>query len=261
MLLLGFAVGACRNRGSDSDLSSDQQAAVQTRIAYQQATNQAIIRQTQGITSPQDPTLEILFNFGTQDPDVTSTAVAATAGSPPTQTSQAATQAPYPTFPVVSTSDATASSTADTQNPTDPATTSMPTVTVTDMLTPTITPTDMLTPTVTPTYIVAPIDWTGRWTAFFGDEGGLLFRATLILTREGNTIIGEHSTQIFTGTLSPDGRSVSGTFVNPPQTGSFYWRVVDENQFCGNTEQAFAYCAARNGAVRPTPCRCFKPLE
>ena len=117
-------------------------------------------------------------------------------------------------------------------------------------------------PTRTPDYdIFTPVDWTGVWTAFFGDEGGLLFRATLVISREGNTITGTHGTHVFTGALSEDGLSVIGTWVNPPSSGDFGWYIVGENQFCGNTEGDFAYCAARNGASRPDPCFCNRPVE
>lgn len=131
----------------------------------------------------------------------------------------------------------------------------------TNVLPLTDTPVPTATPVPTETDIFTPVDWTGNWTAFFGDEGGLLFRATLIVSREGNTITGVHSTQIFTGTLSEDGLSVSGTWVNPPSSGTFSWTIVSDNQFCGNTDGAFAYCGARNGAPRPDPCRCFMPNE
>jgi hypothetical protein len=135
----------------------------------------------------------------------------------------------------------------------------------TDTQVPTSTPTRTAVPTQTSTptasEIYTPVDWTGKWTAFFGDEGGLLFRADLFITREGNTITGVHSTQIFTGTLSEDGLSILGTWVNPPVNGTFSWSIVGENQFCGNTDGDFAYCAARNGASRPDPCICIVPKE
>jgi hypothetical protein len=116
-------------------------------------------------------------------------------------------------------------------------------------------------PTPTQEYIYTPVEWTGNWTAFYGDEGGLLFRATLVVSRDSNTITGVHSTQIFTGTLSEDGQTVSGTWVNPPSTGTFSWTIVGENQFCGNTDRAFAYCGARGGASRPDPCLCQQPAQ
>lgn len=128
-------------------------------------------------------------------------------------------------------------------------------------------PTAMATPEPTSTPetaqedIFTPVEWTGNWTAFYGDEGGLLFRATLVVSRNGNTITGVHSTQIFTGTLSEDGQTVSGTWVNPPSTGTFSWTIVGENQFCGNTDRAFAYCGARGGASRPDPCLCREPVQ
>lgn len=114
-------------------------------------------------------------------------------------------------------------------------------------------------PTPTQEDIFTPVEWTGNWTAFYGDEGGLLFRATLVVSRDGNTITGVHSTQIFTGTLSEDGQTVSGTWVNPPSSGTFSWTIVGENQFCGNTDRVFAYCGARGGASRPDPCLCREP--
>ena len=161
--------------------------------------------------------------------------------------------------PTQGTTETTANTPADQVTPTSTATT---------MIDPAVTPTPTNTsvpeplPTSTPSEeIITPFDWTGQWTAFFGDEGGLLFRATLVISREGNTITGVHGTQIFTGALSEDGLSMIGTWVNPPTSGDFGWYIVGENQFCGNTEGAFAYCGARYGAVRPDPCRCVRPLE
>ncbi len=116
-------------------------------------------------------------------------------------------------------------------------------------------------PTPTTENIFTPVEWTGNWTAFYGDKGGLLFRAMLVVTRDSNTITGVHSTQIFTGILSEDGQTVSGTWVNPPSTGTFSWTIVGENQFCGNTDRAFAYCGARGGASRPDPCLCREPVQ
>jgi hypothetical protein len=115
------------------------------------------------------------------------------------------------------------------------------------------------TPLPSETEIITPVEWAGTWTAFFGDEGGLLFRATLIISRSGNDITGVHSTQTFTGRLSDDGLSVTGTWFNPPMSGTFSWTIIGDNQFCGNTDNVFAYCAARNGASRPDPCICVTP--
>ncbi len=146
---------------------------------------------------------------------------------------------------------------------TQPGSTSVPGITPTATTGSTLAPTSTPTPTQTsiPTEVFTPFDWTGQWTAFFGEDGGLLFRATLVVSREGNTITGIHSTQIFTGTLSADGMTVSGTWVNPPATGTFSWRIIDDNQFCGNMDVDLAYCAARRGASRPAPCFCLGPED
>ncbi len=144
-----------------------------------------------------------------------------------------------------------------------PGSTAVPGVTPTATTGSTLAPTSTPTPTQTliPTEVFTPYDWTGQWTVFFGEDGGLLFRATLVVSREGNTITGIHSTQIFTGTLSADGMTVSGTWVNPPATGTFSWRIIDDNQFCGNMDVDLAYCAARRGASRPAPCFCLGPED
>jgi hypothetical protein len=152
----------------------------------------------------------------------------------------------------VNTSSGQVTSTSTATTVIDPAVISTPTNTSVPEVLPTSTPSEE---------IFTPFDWTGQWTAFFGDEGGILFRATLVISREGNTIIGVHGTQIFTGALSEDGLSVIGTWVNSPTSGEFGWTIVGENQFCGNTEGAFAYCGARYGASRPDPCRCLQPVE
>jgi hypothetical protein len=247
-IVIVLAVLARNEQVDQIALLNTQQAAVtQTDSRAQTATKAAANTQTQTFA------LQTEQNTGTPTPTSSPQAMfSATATS--TNTPLGATS---PTATATSAPPGVSTATLDSSDPTTVEPTS--TAPVDD----TLVPTEVLTttPDADETEIVTPVDWTGNWTAFFGDEGGLLFRATLIVTRTGNTIIGMHSTQKFTGILSEDGLTVVGTWENPPLNGSFSWTIVDQNQFCGNTEKAFAYCAARSGATRPEPCFCLPPTD
>ena len=71
------------------------------------------------------------------------------------------------------------------------------------------------------------------------------------------TIEGDETTVTFSGTISEDYMTVSGTWEEAGFTGSFRFYALGVNQFQGNYHDepdAIAMCGARAGAGFPDPC-------
>lgn len=134
--------------------------------------------------------------------------------------------------------------------------------------TPTIpsTPTTPPTPTST-TYIPLPpshtptstYNWNGTWSVWFIAVGPF----PMTVSQTGNSIAasftGGGSDWILEGTVSTDGRTVTGTIRNPgqPVWSNFTWKMKKNmNQFIGNVDiqPNHPMCGARNGASGPQPC-------
>ena len=250
-MALILSTWACQGKASkvSPTLSTEELVIAQLKSVYQRQTRNAIIAQTQesqrGLRIPTPDQLP-------QQPDQF--------GEPTTFVTQTVADTPDSLLPSPTLQPATLTS-ANTLFPTGTATL-MPTATVT--LTPILT----LTPTFTstPNVILTPIfDWSGSWTAYFDLEVGSALSAPLTLTVSGNTITGSetfgNSTMTFTGTLSTDRRIVMCTWSNPPASGYFIWRMLNQNQFVGNTDDAFAYCGSRNGVAMPVPCFSLGEVE
>lgn len=223
----------------------------QLKSAYQRQTRDAILAQTQesqrGFRTP-TPDLQ------TQQPDQPD--------EPTTLLTQIMTETPVSLQPSSTLPLATLTPT-NTLFPTA-TTTMMPTANNT--LTPIFTLTPTLTQTVNFTQTSMPVmNWSGSWSAYFGLEIGSPLSAPLTLTVSGNSITGTetwgNSTMTFTGTVSADRRTVMGTWSNPPASGFFTWHMLNQNQFVGNTDDAFAYCGSRNGAAMPAPCFSLSEIE
>ncbi len=112
-------------------------------------------------------------------------------------------------------------------------------------------------PSPTPFFI-----WDGDWSTYNGPAGGVLVTLNMTVTVDGMTFtavqdIGGGETVNFTGTISDDYLTVSGTWVGAGGTGTFALFALGENQFQGNLSDGadvFAMCGSRGGAGQPVPC-------
>jgi hypothetical protein len=110
-------------------------------------------------------------------------------------------------------------------------------------------------PTPTPSFF-----WAGDWTFYIGDPIGILFAVGSQVTVNGKQLTGSYTlggeVNTFSGTISDDYLSVTGTWDNPNFFGDFEWFAMGSNQFSGNGYgvASFAWCGSRGGAGQPVPC-------
>jgi len=124
-------------------------------------------------------------------------------------------------------------------------------------------PTDGLTiytppPTPTPAF-----DWSGKWGACYKIDDALPCESSgFIVNTNGKTFTGTATTWIVTisysGTISDDFMSVSGTWDDGMQTGSFKLYAIGVDQFNGHEKfgdgSVDGMCGSRVGAGSPSPC-------
>jgi hypothetical protein len=120
-------------------------------------------------------------------------------------------------------------------------------------------PTDDLPVYTQPPTPTPVIDWSGTWTTFYGNPGGLLDTYIVTLNQNNNKVTGSFMTGSVTvnlsGTLSNDDQTLTGTYDDGSVTGSFVWEMINRDQFVGNSDSgSYAWCGYRNGAGRPSPC-------
>ena len=104
--------------------------------------------------------------------------------------------------------------------------------------------------------------WEGTWsvsTGIVGDPFNMVYSMTATVNgKEYNATLdyGDGTFEYFTGTISDDYLSVSGTFPAGAMQGSFSFYAVGSDQFNGNTTAmvAFSMCGSRNAAAFPVPC-------
>lgn len=117
-------------------------------------------------------------------------------------------------------------------------------------------------PTPTPTYTPTPIAyWAGSWSLYVEPLAGTY---PLSLTQSGQSVSGSFvigaDTINISGTVSADGKTVTGTWTNTTSSvsGSFVWQLkTNTNQFVGNFEDSgttYGWCGYRSGASMPSPC-------
>jgi len=112
-------------------------------------------------------------------------------------------------------------------------------------------------PTPTPTFF-----WEGNWTTYSGPEGGPFNTFPLTVTvdeKNFNAVLDRGGGDLvnYTGTIADDYLTISGTWTNNGDSGSFEMFALGDNQFQGNYfdgPDEFAFCGGRGGAGQPVPC-------
>lgn len=101
-----------------------------------------------------------------------------------------------------------------------------------------------------PCYLDIRGEWGGEWVIWFGPEET---EALIVLKVEGDQI----STLIydFTGTISADGRTITGEISEMGFTGIVNAEMLGNNvQFRGNISGLFPFCGSIVGGSKPDPC-------
>lgn len=122
--------------------------------------------------------------------------------------------------------------------------------------------TSTLQPVSEPTLSAAtpsiPVNMDGPWTIWQGTSGQQLdidfLQQGFVLV--GNTATGNGESMLFKGTISQDGRSVSGTWESTSGTyGSFYMSLdASLTFFSGNLGGGVPLCGSRSGVTKPSSC-------
>jgi len=92
--------------------------------------------------------------------------------------------------------------------------------------------------------------WSGEWVVWFGPEE---IEAILFFKQEGSEI--DVMVYDFEGTVSEDGRTLTGEFNELGISGSLEAKILDNKaQFTGNMLELFPFCGVRKGGPKPTDC-------
>jgi len=123
-------------------------------------------------------------------------------------------------------------------------------------------PTDSLTVYTPPPTPTPAFDWSGNWGVCFYPEGAMacaFWSMTIVV--EGRTFTGsvDHPVSIisFTGTISDDYMSVSGTWDDGVESGTFKLYAIGVDQFNGHQALGVdvqGMCGSRGSAGSPSPC-------
>jgi hypothetical protein len=120
-------------------------------------------------------------------------------------------------------------------------------------------------PTPTPTFTPTPgFEWQSTWTIYVGSPGSYE-TYSVAMNVAGNALSGAFpygggDLVAFTGTISADMQSASGTYTDTSgPDGTFQWQINAGNldQFKGSASAGgtdFEWCGAKNGAAQPSPC-------
>ena len=92
--------------------------------------------------------------------------------------------------------------------------------------------------------------WNGEWVVWFGPDE---FEAILFFKQKGSEIV--VMVYDFEGTVSDDGRTLTGEFNEFGISGSLEAKILDNKaQFTGNMLSLFPFCGVRKGGPKPAVC-------
>lgn len=93
-------------------------------------------------------------------------------------------------------------------------------------------------------------DWNGEWIVWFGPDDTEML---MVMQQDGNQV--GVMLYDFSGTVSEDGRTLTGEMNEMGFTGQVEARLLDNQaQFTGYVSGLFPFCGARPGGPMPDPC-------
>ncbi|NMC30138.1 MAG: hypothetical protein GYA45_08725 [Pelolinea sp.] len=106
--------------------------------------------------------------------------------------------------------------------------------------------------------VVMDVDWDDQWTIWMGDSSkgytiDFLVQGDKI---SGSTVLTNHNSISFIGTIQEDGGTVKGTWENTDGTEGEFTIYMDssENLFTGRMSSSNAFCGSRNSSIKPSDC-------
>jgi hypothetical protein len=122
-------------------------------------------------------------------------------------------------------------------------------------------PTDALPVVTQPPTPTPQFHWTGAWDTVRYPLGGMGIVLSMSTTVNGRDFSGSMGLPgmdplLFSGTISDDWLSVSGTWTQGADEGTFRFFAVGTNQFNGSSRngEVLQWCGGRDGAGFPDPC-------
>lgn len=115
------------------------------------------------------------------------------------------------------------------------------------------------TSTLTPTEIaVMEADWDGEWKIWMGDSTKGYYINFLVQDSKvtGATVLTNHNSISFIGTIQDDGATVIGEWENTDGTSGDFTMYMDESEelFTGRLSSSSAFCGSRDSSSRPSTC-------
>ncbi|HAF62591.1 MAG TPA: hypothetical protein DCK95_09745 [Anaerolineaceae bacterium] len=115
------------------------------------------------------------------------------------------------------------------------------------------------TSTAVPTAVnVVLVDWDGQWTIWMGNSSKGYVVDFLVQGDKisGITVVANHNSISFIGTIQQDGGTVKGIWENTDGTSGEFSMHMDESEdvFSGRLSSSSAFCGRRTGNIKPSTC-------
>ena len=111
------------------------------------------------------------------------------------------------------------------------------------------------------TFLTASFIWEGDWFVAITNLAGeidVVMMVPMTITVDGTTFTGFWMDEAYSGTISDDGLSVSGTWFGPGGSGPFTMYALGLTQFHGNIHvegEVYGLCGSRDTPDFPSHCR------
>ena len=106
--------------------------------------------------------------------------------------------------------------------------------------------------------VVMDVDWDDQWTIWMGDSSKGYTIDFLVQgdNVSGSTVLTNHNSISFIGTIQEDGGTVIGTWENTDGTDGEFTMYMDESEdlFTGRLSSSSAFCGSRNSSIKPSTC-------
>jgi hypothetical protein len=106
--------------------------------------------------------------------------------------------------------------------------------------------------------VVMDVDWDDQWTIWMGDSSKGYTIDFLVQGNNvsGSTVLTNHNSISFIGTIQEDGRTVIGTWENTDGTDGEFSMYMDESEdlFTGRLSNSSAFCGSRDSSIKPSDC-------
>ena len=102
------------------------------------------------------------------------------------------------------------------------------------------------------------VDWDGQWTIWMGSSSKGYVIDFLVQGEKisGTTVLTNHNSISFIGTIQQDGSTVKGIWENTDGTSGEFNMYMDDSEelFSGRLSSSSGFCGSRKSSVKPSTC-------